>query len=670
MGSCGCDGGTGPANNQTTALPGAMVAVLTALSPTNIEAAPAGPRLERLRPQGQAVPPWRGNGQWLRMASRACGSPQIATSGVLLPREGDDDDSDAVPWMTAELRDATPAFRDPVVDPEGLLAAMVQRVREQVTGQPPSPDLQSQVKELSTFKGRLSAAMRADSMLRLPWEGPRTLPDRTAPFAAPKGGLDRPALNLSKRLLDGPDVPLDRPTLDLSNRELDGPDLPLGRPTLCTSHTVSPDELPTLAGVQCINLGSATALLGSAWVGLYGSELRAHVPASFRATRSKSEMKSAYLLDWLNTCHTGGASDWSMAADGIKWTSDDVPGLFWDEGKGYYFYALMHAVLTLYGFRAGTRVTEVARDKCHYSAGGIRELVEGGTGVYRKWIKSSADWAPEYTCWIKIDNTGLVTVPALTVEPYSVGPSIFSTAHAAFAYNGRVHLTESRIKLNAALADYYLYWAHRLYSYALDGSGSSYHYMLGELCAKAAMAEIAEIAALLAHEVGHLFGSSYHCDAPAGEDIGIGLGGFVLGYVLAAASGGLVAPFAAGLISSLPGWVLASLTAGGPQDCCQYVAQGSFHGKVRAGLGLPQAHMNYVDVEDSSANRFDRAAGTTFDSEFQGLGDQCAKRSPDYFWNIVIDAFLESDSGGTYSWDYYSGCAEGGLGSDKGSYSW
>lgn len=75
------------------------------------------------------------------------------------------------------------------------------------------------------------------------------------------------------------------------------------------------------------------------------------------------------------------------------------------------------------------------------------------------------------------------------------------------------------MQLTAALADYYFWWAHRLYDWAESGNAGSDEdavRFLAKWCARAALAEIVDIAGLLVHEIthlGHFVDSLWECRA-------------------------------------------------------------------------------------------------------------------------------------------------------------
>lgn len=67
------------------------------------------------------------------------------------------------------------------------------------------------------------------------------------------------------------------------------------------------------------------------------------------------------------------------------------------------------------------------------------------------------------------------------------------------------------MQMHACLVDYYLWWAWRLYSYGIQQRNET-ALIRAQLCSRVAMGELAELAYMVVHELGHLTGSSYgHC---------------------------------------------------------------------------------------------------------------------------------------------------------------
>lgn len=387
--------------------------------------------------------------------------------------------------------------------------------------------------------------------------------------------------------------------------------------------SITPDELPTLAN-QC------ALSLGDNW---FGVELRAEVPAGYVGTRPKSEMKQAFIPEWMAMCAPAGESDWAMANRCIDFTSRDQPGLFWSDGHGYYHRALMHAVLTMYGYReVATSWTRMA-NTCEMDADWIRRHVENRSG----WIgtKSFAcnSWAPQLT----VDARGQVILS----RPYPVDGTTTAISWP------RVNLCARFYKGEAALADYYFWWTHRLYSYYMDGEGTQIHWLVGLLCARCALAEIVEIGAVILHESAHRSGSFYHCRPSAGGSL---LGHFVGAFLLA-------------LNPHLGHYYyeshLGDMTDG-KQDCCQWGLEMGFRVRLTAALGLPPSHDSAGEYLAGyhQRTRFNSRTGRAISGQFYTPYD-CARSGtgPTYLLEHWLARYLVVGSSGHFAWNLDTKCS-------------
>jgi len=89
----------------------------------------------------------------------------------------------------------------------------------------------------------------------------------------------------------------------------------------------------------------------------------------------------------------------------------------------------------------------------------------------------------------------------------------------AFQRGDRVYMCKE-MRLRAAVADYYFWWANRLFSYYAHESGDLWDNFIGSCCARSAMAEVNQIADIIIHEWIHwaanaLTGSGSHCKGTA-----------------------------------------------------------------------------------------------------------------------------------------------------------
>lgn len=388
----------------------------------------------------------------------------------------------------------------------------------------------------------------------------------------------------------------------------------------CTgSRVIVPNELETLADRCWISLGDDP----------YGVELRAYVPSDYVPTRSRTDMKRAFLPEWVARCTPTG-TEWAMADRCIDYDSDPVPGLYWHDGLGFYHGALMHAVLTLYGYAGkATSWTRMA-ESCKLDADKIEERIE----TKRRWIRSKSGFCPDHSGTLTIDGRG------------QVWAAKEDAGWNAFGFD-RVYLCAKWYKVEAALADYYLWWAHRLYSWCMDGHGTLRDYWIGAMCARAALAEIVEIAADILHELGHVEGSLYHCAATADEVV-LGLDADDLTWLLGSLGG---------FWGLLIAWLSPS-TSGEAHDCCQYGLDMHFRVRMWAELGLPRAHLWGGQSVDNSGKRFELAAGSELYSLHAAGEPNCwpSARSREMVTSHV-DQFLIVGSPGNIQWTIPTDCS-------------
>lgn len=568
---------------------------------------PSGQELEKENGPGHRQPPV--------LAGVACGQDLVAG----LPEE----------WFTEA----------PIREPDRpWLAADFRRERPRPPG---AADLLAQAsasmeKEHSSSKSaaRIGADTGADSGI--------DLFDAARP--TPLVGAKDP-LNLDPSGSDGPrELPVEEDT----SREL----------PLCGSlpRQVSPDAISTLGDICEINLApSATSGVGAL--------LHARVPVGWEPTRSKGEMKEAYLADWLDRCVPGGAADWSSANRALHFDEDDVaPGLFWTDGWGYYHGFLLHAIRTVYGYRAVVDKDDLATfaTTCKMSGSKIAELEAEG----KVWLRSREMWCTNDPTLVSVDVNAW---PSAVFPEDGVGALGVKVIHEAFTSGGKVRLCANAVKWRAALADYYLWWAWRLYDYALYlrdldpfGDWKLYYYM-GSMCARCAMAEIVNVAGLLVHELGHKFGNSYHCvdssdEAVAGGIIG-GLVGTVLGFIFVGPMwGGWKLVALAGAITGV--YVGGTVLATGQQACCQYVLGYAFESAVGAKLGLPWPHFDTGDrsTPDLAVSRFTWTPGGVGPTLYLSAIDSCIP-SWGYFWEQEQSYYLQAAGSVTVAWGMKSDCA-------------
>jgi len=192
-------------------------------------------------------------------------------------------------------------------------------------------------------------------------------------------------------------------------------------------------------------------------------------------------MKEAYLSDWLDLCVPAGASDWSQANRALLYNSEKNPGLFWNSEKGYYHGFLLHAIRTVYGCRGVLGESSfksdlgVYLDKCKMAPSDLRSLENEG----KTWLVSNRGFCGGNKRYIQVDAQGVVKI--------SGGGGVAN--HQAYASLGKVWLCPRQVKYRAALADYYLWWAWRAYSRAMDmrdrgDSDYLFTWYVGLMCAR------------------------------------------------------------------------------------------------------------------------------------------------------------------------------------------
>ena len=282
---------------------------------------------------------------------------------------------------------------------------------------------------------------------------------------------------------------------------------PMFGPVGTCQHTpvsVDPEDITDLSGMCTISLGinpDFGDLAASVWPG-YSPSLGA-----------ADQMLSAYLPDWYTVIGSLSSNVWRSADQILTVTGlptgslaglSSPAGLFFDDSRfGFFYYAMRYALVTLYAFSSSIDAT--FGTSCGLTAQKLREVIEIPAG---QWIK-----IPEFVVLklanarnmnITIDSnfrcTGsrAITFPALAMNVPFTNP-----LHVAFG---------SCYEMEAALADYYFWWANRLWNYAIGlekGDPDRYWtYWIGMLCARCGLSEIIELAATLLHEISHFAGGN------------------------------------------------------------------------------------------------------------------------------------------------------------------
>jgi len=318
-----------------------------------------------------------------------------------------------------------------------------------------------------------------------------------------------------------------------------------------TSKTVNIDDLRDLGDRCKIHLGYSTNL---------GGDLTFELPYGYEAKTSLSDMRADFLAEWEDSVNPT-PDLWKMAHSCLRWNADTILGLFWNEGYGYYHRALLYAILTLYANADRAVEPYLFATSCGADPDGIRGHIEN----YDDWIRAKGNLCSHNsTMTIAVDTDG-------KVSPRYVKHG----KEQANTPAGTINLCPNS-RMQAALADYYFWWAHRLHSYALEGTGELgsvlMAWTIGTYCARFAMAEIVDVSALILHELCHITGSKYHCHR-------------------------------------------------GKQryNCCQYVLQNFFRFRVYSHYGLPHSHF-MGSSEDSAIYYGDRYVLSSATTQKQLVG--------------------------------------------------
>lgn len=253
----------------------------------------------------------------------------------------------------------------------------------------------------------------------------------------------------------------------------------------CSDATVEipVDDIRTLAHRTKINLGKH---------GLTGDDIAATLPCDYEATTSKTEMWEDFFPEWLEAREI----EWDTAhSNMISFTQDKTPGLFWDEGWGFMHRAMLYAITMLHHFAGRAKDP---RGTSGYSSSTLRNTIEDGD-LNIKVTDSQVVGTRRSEGTIKVKSNGEVQL------------KVSSFNYAGITYLDRIRLPVM-VRTWAASADYHLWWAHRLHSHWRE-TGSLNELLVGILCIRTALAEIAQLGSLILHEHTHDFmNQSFHCN--------------------------------------------------------------------------------------------------------------------------------------------------------------
>lgn len=254
--------------------------------------------------------------------------------------------------------------------------------------------------------------------------------------------------------------------------------------------TFGPDDLRAhVPGLTNIHLGRSETW--GKWVSPSGDdELKAYVPADFEANLDNDEFRELVWKHWLDE----KAMTWDEAAARLTFEQERVRGMYWDsKNSGYYYQAMLHAIVTAYSFASKALSIEEANEACNITHRELRDYLmnELDLRLYTPPHKKCAT----YDITLSVDAVGRLSVSSRSSDCER------KDCAGATNYGGRIEVCDE-FKVNAAVADYMMYWSHRLMAYFLE-CGNPQHGILAYFCARSALAEIVHIAQMLVHEAVH-----------------------------------------------------------------------------------------------------------------------------------------------------------------------
>lgn len=445
-------------------------------------------------------------------------------------------------------------------------------------------------------------------------------------------------------------------------------------PLACISAATATVEAISIVGLReicVIDLGPCPLVANHPSAFPSTNNLRYELPVDFEPTSSHHEMMEALLPTWRAQIHSFDGI-WDIADRVLQrhsgvWSGGDeqwdTRGLFWREpgDDGFFLQAFRYAIATLYAYAYSvdaeplfTDVTTLGKDQirqllddpvlhyivtpihtCDYSADKVR-VVDGVVQADRTWQK----WAPDDVSLVSelVALSGLIPspVPAPIVESLLeslLATGVLSNNPTAITLQtglggsggGQTRVSDGFI-VNAALADYHFWWAHRLYDWVESGNagaGADGVRFLAVCCARAALAEIVDIAGNLVHEIAHLgrfLASEWECRYdPYSTPLNVVVG-------------------ALDLLTGLPiDWLTPDATV--PLKCATMHTSWIFRSVLKADLALPVSLLEDVATFTQVAYEFDQNS-TTNTRTTGGLGS-------------AIDRF-NFDRGVGWAWRYES----------------
>ena len=264
---------------------------------------------------------------------------------------------------------------------------------------------------------------------------------------------------------------------------------------------VNIEDVASLRDRCLLNLGAHY------WVA--GADLVVNLRSGHEPTTSKNEMFSDFVPEYMDRKDVS----WGILADNLVANDqDETPGCFWNEVSGFMVRAVLHA-LAMIG--------------CGPKMSGLGSINEDLYDDLRATIRAGNlalaldNGGFDYESAILVDSDGSVAI-ASTGNPSRVAIAFWTASLSKF------------LRRDAALADYYLWWAWRLHSLAKSSGGENYR-VAGMTCARLAFACIGRIASTIVHEWVHTQGYwPGHCRGPS-PDAGLAFLSAGAGMVASAA---------------------------------------------------------------------------------------------------------------------------------------
>lgn len=229
-------------------------------------------------------------------------------------------------------------------------------------------------------------------------------------------------------------------------------------------------------------------------------------------------VRSLFFSDW----ERNRPSSWSTVSHIIQMGAGAAaPGLNADDRDGPFYRGVLYALSLLYTYaELGDRPFGKS---VKYSPQQFRKDVDGG--LFRVHIGWSIGCNEATVPGIVIGGSNFPEGSPCEYEragSVRVGSTVFRGATAWAFFD--IFLCDT-YAVHASLADYYFWWSRRLLTRASSGKGDSLWYTVLAWCAaKAALAEIVEIAGVILHEYGHIkVGGGDHCLAAFDEKLACGM---------------------------------------------------------------------------------------------------------------------------------------------------